>query len=289
MPVGRKLLDGLSVLATPDTILRWYRELVAAKYDGSERRRGPGRPRTGRTAVWQLLAMARENPTGGTRGCGALSNIGYELGRSTIQRVLAEHGLEPAPRRGRTMSWKTFLAAHVGAEVLTRGGLVRYMVLFVIDLRSRWVEIAGITPAPHGAWMAQVARNLTDAFDGFLTGKRYLIVDRDPLFTAHFAALLWTTGVELLRLPVRSPNLNAYAERCVRSIKSECLAKVIPLGEGHLRTVVREYVEHYHRERNHQGIGNAIPFPQDAARSDGRVRRRDRVGGLLRYDYREAA
>jgi hypothetical protein len=104
------------------------------------------------------------------------------------------------------------------------------MVLFVIDLRSRRVRIAGIAPAPHGAWMAQIARNLTDAIDGFLTGKRYPTVDRDPLFTAHFAALLRTTGVELLRLPARSPNLNAHAERFVRSIGSECLAKVVPLG-----------------------------------------------------------
>ncbi len=297
--VGRKLLDGLSVLATPDTILRWYRDLIAAKYDGSERRRGPGRPRAATTAVSQLVAMARENPTWGyTRLRGALSNVGYELGRSTIQRVLAEHGLEPAPRRGRTMSWKTFLAAHAGAiaaadffsvEVLTRGGLVRYMVLFVIDLRSRRVEIAGIAPAPTGMWMARVGRNLTDAVDGFLRGKRYLIVDRDPLFTAQFAALLRASGIELLRLPVRSPNLNAYAERFVRSIKSECLANIIPLGEAHLRTVIREYVEHYHEERNHQGIDNVIPFPRDALANEGKVRRRDRLGGLLRYYHRDAA
>ena len=191
-----------------------------------------------------------------------------------------------------------FLAAHAGAiaaadffsvEVLTRSGLVRYLVLFVVDLRSRRVEIAGIAPAPAGVWMAQVARNLTDALDGFLNGKRYLIVDRDPLFTAHFAELLRTAGVELLRLPLRSPNLNAYAERFGRSIKSECLAKVIPLGEGHMRTVVREYVEHYHHERNHQGIGNVIPFPPDGPPCGGRVRRRDRLGGVLRYYHRQAA
>ncbi len=296
--VGRKMLDGLSSLATPDTILGWYRNLVAAKYDGSEVR-APGRPRSPNASTKLQLTMARENPSWGyTRLRGALSNVGVKLGRSTIQRILAEHGLEPAPRRGRSMSWKTFLAAHAGAiaaadfftvEVLTRGGLVRYFVLFVIDPRSRRVHIAGISNRINGHFMAQVARNLTDAFDGYLNGFRHLIVDRDPLYTAHFAALLRASGVELLRLPARSPNLNAHAERFVRSIKTECLRKVIPLGEAHLRTLVHHYVEHYHEERNHQGIGNAIPFPAEPSHDVGVVKRRERLGGVLNYYHRDAA
>jgi transposase InsO family protein len=298
--LGRKLLEGLSSLATPATILRWYRDLVAAKYDGSRRRAGPGRPRSKTSVASLLVGMARENPTWGyTRLRGALSNVGVELGRSTIVRLLAEHGIEPAPSRGRAMSWKTFLAAHWGAiaaadflsvEVLTRGGLVRHLVLFVIDLKSRRVTIAGIAADPDGAWMAQVARNLTDAVDGCLKGVGHLIVDRDSLFTAQFASMLGAQGVRLLRLPARSPNLNAYAERFVRSIKSECLSKVIPLGEAHLRSVVREYVEHYHQERNHQGIGNVIPFPTGRpAIATGAVMRRERLGGMLSYYFRDAA
>ena len=113
-------------------------------------------------------------------------------------------------------------------EVLTRGGLVRYLVLFVIDLKTRRVHVAGITSQADGAWMAQVARNLTDAAAGPLTGFGHLIVDRDPLYTAHFRALLQAAGVQLLRLPSRSPNLNAYAERFVRSIKHECLRHIVP-------------------------------------------------------------
>ena len=298
--VGRKLLDGLSSLATPETILRWYRTLVAAKYEGSRHRRPTGSARKADDATTMLVTMARENPTWGyTRLRGAMAIVGFELGRSTIARVLAQHGIEPAPRRGKAMSWQTFLAAHWGAiaaadfltvEVLTRGGLVRHLVLFVIDLRTRRVKIAGVSCQPDGPWMAQIARNLTDCVDGFLTDFRHLIVDRDPLYTAHFAATLAATDVKLLRLPARSPNLNAFAERFVRSIKSECLAKVIPLGEAHLRTLVREYVEHYHEERTHQGIGNVIPFPRGSPQTArGAVKRRERLGGILSFYHWDAA
>jgi transposase InsO family protein len=145
--------------------------------------------------------------------------------------------------------------------VLTVGGLARYFVFFAIDLKTRAVTIAGISKQPDGPWMAQMARKMTDAVEGFLKDSTKLIVDRDPLYTAQSAAMLGAEGVELLRLPARSPNLSAYAERFVLSIKSECLRNVIPLGEAHLRTLVREYVEHYHGERNHQGLENLIPFP----------------------------
>jgi transposase InsO family protein len=137
---------------------------------------------------------------------------------------------------------------------------------------------------------AQVARNLTDAAAGPLTGFGRLIVDRDPLYTAHFRTLLQGAGVQLLRLPSRSPNLNAYAERFVRSIKHECLRHIIPRGERHLRAIVREFVEHYHAERNHQDLGNLIPFPAtDSASSVGRIGRRERLGGMLSFYQRNAA
>jgi putative transposase len=280
--------------------LRWYRERVAAKHDGSRARGVLGRPPAHRAKVEQLLTMARENPSWGyTRLRGALRNLGSDLGRSTIQRILKEHGIEPAPVRGKTMPWKTFLKAHWDAiaaadffsvEVLTRGGLVRYLVLFVIDLKTRRVHIAGVTYRADGGWMAQIARNLTDAAAGALRGFGHPIVDRDPLYTAHFGSLLETAGVKLLRLPPNSPNLNAYAERFVRSIKQECLRHVIPLGEGHLRNAIGEFVEHYHSERNHQGLGNVIPFPsRGAAALRGRIRRRERLGGLLNFYERKAA
>ena len=142
--------------------------------------------------------------------------------------------------------------------MLTPKGLVRYLVLFVIDLKTRTVEIAGIVRQPDGDWMKQIARNLTDAGEGFLRHARYLIHDRDSLFSKDFRGFLRVGGVETVKLPARSPNLNAYAERFVRSIKSECLSKIIPLGERHLRLVVSKYVEHYHLERNRQGFGNRL-------------------------------
>jgi putative transposase len=296
--LGRKRLAEVASLASPETILRWYREKVAAKYDGSAARRRPGRPRSRGEGLEQLLTMARENPSWGyTRLRGALRHVGHDLGRSTIQRFLKERGIEPAPVRGKTMPWKTFLKAHWGAiaaadffsvEVLTLGGFVRYLVLFVIDLKTRRVHIAGISCTAHGAWMAQIAPNLTDHVAGPLRACAHLIVDRDPLYTAQFRSLLASAKVRLVRLPANSPNLNAYAERFVRSIKHECLRHIVPLGERHLRNVIHEYVTHYHAERHHQGLGNVIPLPS-ATQATGRIRRSDRLGGLLHFYERKAA
>ena len=174
--------------------------------------------------------------------------------------------------------------------MLTLAGLRRYLVFFVIELRSRRVTIAGIHPQPGGAWMEQQARNVTDPVDGCLRRARPLIHDRDPLYTRVFGEILESAGVQPIRLPPKSPNLNAYAERFVRSIKEECLTRVVPLGEGHLRRLVYEYIEHYHRERNHQGLDNQLlQRPPPPRRPDADVRRRVRLGGLLSFYNREAA
>jgi transposase InsO family protein len=295
-PLGRKRLRELSPIGTPDTLLRWYRELVSQKYDGSARR-GPGRPRIASEIQRWIVEMASDNPGWGyTRIQGALANLGFTVGRNTIKRVLAENGIDPAGRR--PMSWKTFLKAHWGAiaatdlftiEGITWRGLVRYFVLFVIDLKTRQVEIAGIAVSPDGAWMRQIARNWADSEDGFLLRSRYLIHDRDPLFTKGFREILDSSGVHSVKLPSRSPSLNAYAERFVRSIKSECLAQVIPIGEAHLRRAVREYVEHYHGERNHQGTANRlIDASAVECRRSGSIECRERLGGLLRFYHRAA-
>jgi transposase InsO family protein len=297
--IGRKGLFEISTLVTPDTLLRWYRRLIAKKYDGSNRRTA-GRRKTAAEIEELILQMARQNSTWGyTRIRGALYNLGHEIGRNTIKRILLDNGLDPAPLRGRTMSWETFLKAHWGAiaatdffsvEVLTRVGLVRYFVLFIIDLKTRRVEIAGIVRQPDGEWMKQMARNLTDVDSGFLNGTRYLIHDRDPLYTDAFRNLLEPSGVKTVKLPARSPNLNAYAERFVLSVKSECLAKIIPLGERHLRKAVKEYSEHYHLERNHQGLGNQlIEKPAGRPDMDAPVECQERLGGILNYYYRRAA
>jgi transposase InsO family protein len=295
--LSRAALSDVAGIVTPDTLLRWYRNLVARKYDGSQSRT-PGRSRTAAAIAKLVVRMATENPGWGyTRIRGALYNLGHEIGRNTVKRVLADAGLEPAPERGRSPSWKTFLKAHWDAiaavdffavEVVTLTGLVRYFVLFVIDLRSRRVHIAGVTHHLSSAWMAQIARNLTDGGEGFLRDARYLIHDRDPMFTRQFIAILKAAGVETVKLPARSPNLNAYAERWVRTIRQECLGRIIPLGEAHLRRTLREFVEHYERERNHQGVDNRL-LVAAPMNDQGPVQRRERLGGTLNFYYRQAA
>jgi transposase InsO family protein len=296
-PLGRRGLAVVATIASPETILRWYRELVAKKYDGS-RQRVQGRPKTAAEIAALVVRMARENTWGYTRLMGALKNLGYEVGRNTIKRILKEHGIDPSPERGRRMSWATFIKAHLGVivgmdfftvEAVTWLGLVRYHVLFAIDVASRKVAILGIATNPGGSWMEQMARNLVDAVDGFLVGKRYVLIDRDPLYTDGFRRILGQGGVRAVRLPARSPNLNAFAERFVLSIKTECLDRLVPLGEAHLRRAILEYTEHYHEERNHQGLDNELIVADEAGNGNGKVVRRERLGGLLSFYYREAA
>ena len=176
------------------------------------------------------------------------------------------------------------------AEVLTLRGLVTYYVLFFIHLESRRVDIAGITVHPDERWMQQMARNATMEGCGALRHCRYLLHDRDTKYTRSFRAIIASGQVEPLMLPARSPDLNAYADRWVRSVKEECLSKVVLFGERSLRRALSEYVEHFHAERNHQGKGNALLFPQDThICRDEHVQSRERLGGLLRYYHREAA
>jgi len=173
------------------------------------------------------------------------------------------------------------------AEVWTARGLVTYYVLLLIDLKSRRVHIAGATPYPDESFMAQVARNLTDLVDGFLLTKRILICDRDDKFTEQFKRLIEACGVRVVVTPYQAPNCNAHAERFVRSIKEECLQRMILFGERNLLRCLREFTAHYHAERNHQGIGNELIDGGELAAS-GRVECQERLGGLLKY-YRRAA
>jgi transposase InsO family protein len=296
--LGRRRLAGIAGIVTPDTVLRWYRTLVAKKYDGSNVRR-LGRPRTKADLAALVVRLAGENLSWGyTRIRGGLKGLGHDVGRNTIKAILKDHGIEPAPDRGANMSWKTFLAAHWDAlaaadfftvEVLTMRGLVRYVVFFVMTLKSRRVAITGIAQQPDETWMMQVARNLTAAGDGFLTGIQHIILDRDPLYTAAFRRLLRDSGVMPVILPAWSPNLNAHAERFVESAKAECFDRMVLLGERHLRAALEEFVRHYHDERPHQGLGNEFIAPQTTKIGTGRVQCRERLGGLLKFYYREAA
>ncbi len=296
--LGRRALDELETLVTPDTLLAWHRKLIAQKWTYA--RKGPGRPRVAQEITDLVLRMARENASWGyDRIQGALTNIGYVVAPNTVKNILKNHGIEPAPEREKRTSWKTFLKAHwdvmaatdfFAVEVWTARGLVTYYVLFVMRLKTRSVHIAGVTTAPNGAYMEQVARNLTDVSDGFLLNSQYLIMDRDSKYTKEFRDHLDREVVKPVRCPVRAPNCNAFAERFVRSIRNECLDRVILFGEASLRRALREYVAHFRSERNHQGVGNRLLEPcVTVSSTDGPIQCRERLGGMLNFYYREAA
>jgi hypothetical protein len=298
--LGRKVLSSLTTIVTPDTILRWHRQLVAKKRDYSDRRKNSeGRPRTQNEIVELILRMAQENNGWGyDRIQGALKNLGYQVCDETVGNVLKAHGIEPAPEREKKTEWETFLKAHwevMGAadftcvEVWTRWGLETYYVLVVMKLSTRRIEIAGITTNPDAAWVQQMGRNLIDCYDGFLLGTKYLLLDRDTKFLP-LTGVLEDTETNVVLLPPRSPNLNAHIERYMRTMKSECLNQMIFFGEKSLRGALKEFTEHYHTERNHQGLdNNIIDFQGEIDSTGGPVQCRERLGGMLRYYYRDAA
>ena len=286
------MLNRIATIVTPDTLMRWHRWLIAPKWTYAAKR--VGRPGLMKKIAALIVRMARENSSWGyCRIQGELRAVGHRVAPSTIAKVLKDNGMRPAPER--PSSWRSFLKAHwdqitgmdfFTTEVWTPRGLRTCYVLFLIELETRRVHVAGVTTNPHGAFMAQVARNLTDAVDGFLNGHRFVICDRDSCFTAQFRGILEAAGVEVIRTPRQAPNCNAHAERFVLSIKSECLDRMILFGESSLRRAVAEYVEHYHAERAHQGLGNERI--QRAARAAGEVRCRARLGGILKTYYRAA-
>jgi transposase InsO family protein len=298
--LGCKVLREVATIVTPDTIMTWHRKLIAMKWDYSARRRRASRPQVMREIEELAVRMAQENPRWGyTSIQGALANLGHGIARTTVANILKAHGIEPAPRRGKRTTWRTFLKAHWNnlaaadfftVEVWTPRGLVTFYVLLVMELSTRRIHFAGATPNPNTAWMRQIGRTLTDAFDGFLRSKRFLIIDRDRKYCETFTHLLEESGTEIARLPPRSPNLNANAERVIRSIKEECLDRMMFFGEESLHRALPEYLAHYHGERNHQGLGNQLIQPDNGVGgSRGAIQCRERLGGILRYYYRQAA
>jgi transposase InsO family protein len=302
--LGKTALEKIASIVTPETILRWHRKLVAQKFDTSDQRqaRTPGRPPVDSAVVEQVTSLARDNPTWGyLRIAGAINALGSSISHQTVKNVLEDHGIDPSPKRKNTISWADFIKSHTDCllatdffttEVWTALGLVTHYVLFFIHVQSRKVYLAGITPNPNDAWMRQAARNLTTNDCNLAEKCRYLIRDRDAKLSSGFDMILRSAGIEPLALPPRSPNLNAFAERFVLSIKTECLDRMIFFGEASLRHAITEYIEHYHHERTHQGKENLLLFPQppsDPSPRDGPIKCKHRLGGLLKFYYREAA
>ncbi len=247
----------------------------------------------------RVVRMAQDNRDWGYRRIqGALANWGHDLSHGIMANMVKQQGIEPAPERIRKTTGKEFLARHweqivatglFTIELWTRTGLQRFLVLFLMELSTRRVKVGGIAKGANGFWMSQIARNLSDAVDGCFLGKRYLMQDRDPLYTTEFLSMLADVGVKSVKLPPRSPNLNAYAERFVRTIKEGCLERMILFGEGSWRTAISEFLSHDHLERNHQGLENRLIAPRNTTiEIPGTVQRRQRRGGMLHYYYREA-
>lgn len=291
--LGRRTLNQIATIVTPDTLIRWHHRLIALKWTFKTTR--VGRPGLMKAIAALIVRFAIANPSWGyCRIQGELKDVGHKIASTTIANVLKANGIKPAPDR--PSSWRAFLKAHWGeiaatdfftTEVWPPTGLKTFYVLFFIDLKTRRVEIAGITRHPDAAFMVQIARNLTDLVDGFLRAHRFLICDRDGKFTEQFKRTLDDYGVHVILTPRRAPNCNAFAERFVLSIKSECLRKIVFFGEGSFRRAVASYVEHYHIERAHQGIGN-LKIPGIEQESTGTVTCHERLGGILKH-YRRAA
>jgi transposase InsO family protein len=291
----------VATIVKPATILAWHRNLVAQKFDGSQQRKALGRPKIDQELEALVVRMAEENRSWGyDRIVGALANLGYTISDQTVGNILKRHGILPAPERKTTTTWKEFIRTYMDAlvatdfftaEVSTWCGLVTYYILFFIHLDSRKVYVAGVTPHPNEQWMRHIARNVTMGAWGFLAPGQYLIHDRDGKYCPIFQQIIDAAGIKRVLLPARSPNLNAHAERWVRSVKEECLSRLILFGEASLRHALTQYVAHFHHERNHQGKGKVLLFPavSQGPACEGPMQCCERLGGLLTYYERQAA
>ena len=279
---------------TPETLLRWIRSQAGSKYDSSAKR-DRGRPTKPKEIRDLAIQLATENPTWGyTKIQGVLKSLGHDIGRTTIRELLVSSGIAPAPERKKGKKWKDFLRENLSVisatdfftvELLRLTGFHRYSVMIVMQLATRRVTLAGVYLEPTGAWVEQVGRGLVDGFGGVLSGQKYLIHDRGTVFTEKFSEILKAGEVKTLKLPARSPNLNSHLERWNRSIREECLNHLVLFSEASLRITIGEFIEHFHKERPHQGLGNEIIEPQFRPTGEGRepVECRKRLGGLLKY------
>jgi len=292
-------LKGQYLLFHPETFFKWHRELISQKYDSSKKR-GPGRPSSWHCLSDKVLEMAQKNPTwGAPRIHGQLKQLGFGASEPTVWRLMRRLGLDPNPHKPK--HWSTFLRQNKEAivasdfftvETMGPKGLRSLYGLFFIQHDTRQVLLGGITEHPNEAWVTQIARNLTMSGEPFFQGRKYLIMDRDTKYCKSMRDIFTDAGIKPLMLPHKSPDMNAIAERWIRSLRQECLNH-LPLisGEAGLAKVLKEYIEHYNHERAHQGLGNTIPLPTDPPMrtppANGKLQSKSRLGGLLNYYYWE--
>ncbi len=296
--LSRKMLEQCTVLFTPDTVIHWYNKLIAEKYDGSSKRGKVGRPQIGQEIVALVIRFKEENPRWGYQKItDQIECLGFKISKTSVKNILIENGYDPEPDLTVRSTWHEFICSHWDVlaacdfftiELLVGRKLVRCTVFFVIELATRKVFFVPIKLEPDGPYMKQVARILTD-YDGFLQGKRYLIHDLDPLYnTKGFHDILKSSGVKPVKLPARSPDLNCYAERFVKSVKSECLDHLILSSVQQLEYTLSQYELYYHQERIHQSLGRIIELKYDLD-DKAEIQCIERLEGLLKSYHRLAA
>ncbi len=293
------LLGQVERVFAPGTIHKWYRELIAEKYDST---RNPNQKKRGRKPVSpeiveKVLYFAEQNPDWGyERIAGTMRYLGYDVCASTVRNILNAHGIVPDPERRLRGDWLQFIDTQqyvtaatdfAQVEIVTPYGLVRQSLLFFMDIGSREVRLGGVAHAPDSNWTTQIARNMCDMWDGFLLGKKYLIHDRDPLFNKRFDMIFESIGIEIKRMPPFTPQMNSRIENFIRALKTECLDKIIFRSEEQLRLAIKEYLEYWNHYRPHEGLGGQIPMPlkQD---SKAPIKEVSFLGGLFHGYYRPA-
>jgi putative transposase len=297
--LSRKMLEKCTVLFTPDTVIGWYNKLIAQKYDGMYNRGKVGRPQVTTEIIELIIKFKKENPRWGyDKITDQIIYLGYKISKTSVKNILIENGFDPEPDLTVRSTWHEFLKSHwdilaacdfFTVELLIRRKLIRCTVFFVIELSTRKVFFAPIKLQPDGNYMRQVARILTDSEDGFLKNKKYLIHDRDPLYNSEgFHEILQSSGIESIKLPARSPDLNSIAERFVKSVKYECLNHLILSSVKQLEYVLNQYQEYYHHERIHQSLGKIIE-PKYEIDKNAEIKSIERLGGLLKSYHRLAA
>ena len=296
--LSRKMLEQCTVLFTPDTILGWFRKFIAERYDGSKNRTKAGRPRITDEIVRLVIQFKEESPRWGYQKItDQIVYLGYQISKSTVKNILIENGYDPEPVLTIKTTWHEFIRSHwevlvacdfFTIELLVGRKLIRCTLFFVMELCTRKVFFAPLRLQPDGEYMKQAARILTDCEEGFVRNKRYLIHDRDPLYTNEFSEILASSGVQTVKLPPRSPDLNPYAERFVKSVKYECLNHLILSSIEQLEYVINSYLAYYHHERIHQSLGRIID-PIHQIDDNAKTVCIERLGGLLKSYHRLAA
>lgn len=287
-------LEQLILIFKPDTLLRWHRELVKRKWTFNNQSKQVGRPPIEPRIILLVLQLARENRWGDDRITGELKKLGYRISHETVRQILRRHGIPLVLQQQSTSTWRTFVNHYkdtlLACDFFTVETirLQTVYVFFFIEVGTRRVHLAGVTAHPTQAWVSQQARQIVWNLQTQQTTFTHVIRDNDGKYGAVFDAVFASEGIETVHTPLRAPRANAYAERWVRSVREECLDRLIILNTAHLKYVLHEYEGFFNTARPHQGIGQKIPDPPPQDSTSGTVKRRDLLGGVL-HDYYRAA